>query len=264
MLAGFGGPSVTHYVGLLSDGPAAFAAIVVIAVAARHAPAGPLRAGWSALAIALALYLVGEIIGVSSWLRGHDPFPGPADAFYSSFYPLLMAAALCLIRAAAVRVPWAHLSLDAAIFVVGFGAFFWYLVIQPAASHAEARSPQAGSESRLSRARLRAAADARRTADRRRRQRRRLARAAAAAGRVHRHVSRRPPVVARQDARLLPAWPAPGRGVSVLLLAAGARRARAAAQQCGAGPRAVGHLGAAGALTALRRHARSVPGARCT
>ena len=126
MLAGFGGPSVTHYVGLLSDGPAAFAAIVVIAVAARHAPAGPLRAGWSALAIALALYLVGEIIGVSSWLRGHDPFPGPADAFYSSFYPLLMAAALCLIRAAAVRVPWAHLSLDAAIFVVGFGAFFWY------------------------------------------------------------------------------------------------------------------------------------------
>jgi diguanylate cyclase (GGDEF)-like protein/PAS domain S-box-containing protein len=137
MLAGFGGPSVTHYVGLLSDGPAAFAAIVVIAVAARHAPAGPVRAGWSALAIALALYLVGEIIGVSSWLRGHDPFPGPADAFYSSFYPVLMAAALCLIRAAAVRVPWVHLSLDAAIFVVGFGAFFWYLVIQPAASHAE-------------------------------------------------------------------------------------------------------------------------------
>jgi diguanylate cyclase (GGDEF)-like protein/PAS domain S-box-containing protein len=137
MLAGFGGPSVTHYVGLMSDLPAALAAIVVIAAAACYAAPGPLRAGWSALAIALALYLVGEIIGVSTSLRGHDPFPGPADIFYSSFYPALAAAALCLIRAAAVRVPWAHLSLDAAIFVVGFGAFFWFLVISPAAAHTE-------------------------------------------------------------------------------------------------------------------------------
>ena len=137
MLTGFGGPSVMHYVGLVSDAPAALAAVVVIATTARHAAPGPLRAGWSALAIALALYLVGEIIGVSAWLRGHDPFPGPADVFYASFYPALMAAALCLIRAAAVRVPWAHLSLDAAIFVVGFGAFFWFLVIRPVASHTE-------------------------------------------------------------------------------------------------------------------------------
>jgi diguanylate cyclase (GGDEF)-like protein/PAS domain S-box-containing protein len=137
MVAGFGGPLVTHYVGLMSDAPAALAAIVVIAAAARHAARGPLRAGWSALAIALALYLVGEVIGVSAWLRGHDPFPGPADVFYASFYLVLAAAALCLIRAAAVRVPWAHLSLDAAIFVVGFGAFFWFLVIRPAAAHTE-------------------------------------------------------------------------------------------------------------------------------
>ena len=35
-----------------------------------------------------------------------------------------------------MRVRWAQLSLDATIFVVGFGAFFWFLVVQPAAMHA--------------------------------------------------------------------------------------------------------------------------------
>ena len=34
-------------------------------------------------------------------------------------------------------MPWGRLALDAAIFVVGFGAFFWFLVIRPAAGGAE-------------------------------------------------------------------------------------------------------------------------------
>src|SRR2546429_9661291 len=42
-----------------------------------------------------------------------------------------------MIRAAAVRVPWVQLSLDAAIFTVGFGALFWFLVIHPAAAHVQ-------------------------------------------------------------------------------------------------------------------------------
>ena len=50
---------------------------------------------------------------------------------------MLSLASLFMIRAAAVRVPWIQLSLDATIFVVGFGAFFWFLVIRPAASHAD-------------------------------------------------------------------------------------------------------------------------------
>src|SRR6202030_4647439 len=66
-----------------------------------------------------------------------DPFPGMADICYCAFYPVLAAASMFLIRAAAVRIPWIQLSLDATIFVVGFGAFFWFLVIRPAASHAE-------------------------------------------------------------------------------------------------------------------------------
>src|SRR3989440_843467 len=137
MLTGFGGPQVTHYVGLLSDAPATLASVIIAAATVRYTARGVLRTGWILLAVALALYFVGIAIGTVSWLRGQDPFPGPADIMFCTFYPVLAAAVLFLIRAAAVRVPWIQLSLDATIFVVGFGAFFWFLVIRPAASHAE-------------------------------------------------------------------------------------------------------------------------------
>ena len=137
MLTGFGGPRVTHYVGLISDVPAALASVIIAAATVRHTARGALRTGWICLAVALALYFLGTSIGTVSWLRGHDPFPGPADIMFLAFYPGLAAAVVFLIRAAAVRVPWIQLSLDATIFVVGFGAFFWFLVIRPAALHVE-------------------------------------------------------------------------------------------------------------------------------
>jgi diguanylate cyclase (GGDEF)-like protein/PAS domain S-box-containing protein len=137
MLTGFGGPKVTHYVGLTSWLLAAISAIVVCATTARRSEPGPLRRAWGSLATALALYACGDAIGATSWLFGHDPFPGPADFFYCSFYVALAGAAVYLIRAAAVRVPWVQLSMDATIFAVGFGAFFWFLVIRPATSSAE-------------------------------------------------------------------------------------------------------------------------------
>ncbi|HYM42932.1 MAG TPA: EAL domain-containing protein [Steroidobacteraceae bacterium] len=137
MLAGLGGPKITHYVGLISWLPAAISAIVVCAITARRAEPGPLRRAWGWLAVALGLYACGDVIGATSWLFDHDPFPGPADFFYCSWYVALAAAAVYLIRAAAVRVPWVQLSMDATIFAVGFGAFFWFLVIRPSASSAE-------------------------------------------------------------------------------------------------------------------------------
>jgi diguanylate cyclase (GGDEF)-like protein/PAS domain S-box-containing protein len=133
MVTGFGGPTITHYVGLLWSLPAALAAAVACTATARYAPAGDLRRAWISLACALALYFLGECIGVGSWLRGLDPFPGPADFLYCAFYLALAAAAIFLIRAAAVRVPWVQLSMDATIFAAGFGAFFWFLVLRPAA-----------------------------------------------------------------------------------------------------------------------------------
>jgi diguanylate cyclase (GGDEF)-like protein/PAS domain S-box-containing protein len=137
MLAGFGGERITHYVGLLADSPACFTAVVVAVAAARRMPAGAPRTAWRCLSLALALYFVGTVIGVNSWLHGQDPFPGVADVFYLAFYPAFFAAVGFLIRAAAVRVRWVQLALDAMILVVGFGAFFWFLVIRPAASSTE-------------------------------------------------------------------------------------------------------------------------------
>jgi diguanylate cyclase (GGDEF)-like protein/PAS domain S-box-containing protein len=134
MLCGFGGPTVTHYLGLISDLPAALVSTVIAATTARHSARGALRSAWVALAAAQGLYFIGTAIGVSSWLQGQDPFPGPADIFYCAFYPVLALASLALIRAYAVRVAWVQLTLDATIFVVGFGAFFWFLVIRPVAA----------------------------------------------------------------------------------------------------------------------------------
>jgi diguanylate cyclase (GGDEF)-like protein/PAS domain S-box-containing protein len=137
MLAGFGGPAVTHYVALLSDLPAAIASGVLAATTARQIERGPLRSGWLLLAVALGLYLLGLTIATISWLHHVDPFPGPADVCYCAFDVVLALATISLIRAAAVRVPWVQFSLDGTIFIVGFGAFFWFLVIRPAASATE-------------------------------------------------------------------------------------------------------------------------------
>ena len=137
MLSGGGGPKVIFDVGLFSKMPAEFVSIWFAAATARRMVAGPLRSAWLSLTAALTLYFIGDGIGLVTWLLGSDPFPGPSDVFYCAFYLPLAAAALWLIRAAAVRVPWVQLSLDATIFVVGFGAFFWFLVVQPAAMHAQ-------------------------------------------------------------------------------------------------------------------------------
>ena len=137
MLGGFGGEHVVHYVGLLADSPACLVTVVVCAATAHHLPRGALRSAWRCLTIALALYFVGTVIGVRSWLHGVDPFPGVPDVFYLAFYPAFFAAAAFLIRAAAVRVRWVQFALDALILMVGFGAFFWYLVIRPAGSATE-------------------------------------------------------------------------------------------------------------------------------
>src|SRR5205823_14814209 len=54
MLTGFGGPQVTHYVGLLSDAPATLASVIIAAATVRYTARGVLRTGWILLAVALA------------------------------------------------------------------------------------------------------------------------------------------------------------------------------------------------------------------
>jgi hypothetical protein len=133
MLTGLGGRKVTEWVGLLGDLASSFCSVLFSIAAARRAPRGALRKAWIWLSIALALYFTGSSIDIASWLLDRDPFPGPSDLFCLAFYPAALIAAMYLIRTAAVRVPWVQLSIDATVCVVGFGAFFWFLVIRPAA-----------------------------------------------------------------------------------------------------------------------------------
>ena len=137
MLTGLGGPQVRQYVGLLGDSPACLTAVIIAGATAWRLPRGTLRTAWACLSVAIALYFVGTMIGVVSWLHERDPFPGPADYFFLTFYPFLMLAVGFMIRHAAVRVRWTQFLLDAVIMVAGFGAFFWFLIIRPAESSAE-------------------------------------------------------------------------------------------------------------------------------
>ena len=137
MLTGWGGERVRHYVGLLGDTPACIVALIVTFEATRRMERGTTRTAWRCLSIALALYFVGTMIGVHSWLHDRDPFPGIADGFYLAFYPFFFAAVALMIRAAAVSVRWVQFLLDAVILVAGFGAFFWFLIIRPAAANTD-------------------------------------------------------------------------------------------------------------------------------
>jgi diguanylate cyclase (GGDEF)-like protein/PAS domain S-box-containing protein len=137
MLTGLGGEKVRHYVGLLADSPACFATLIAAIAAARRLEPGPSRTAWRCVATALGFYNIGTWIGVSSWLNGKDPFPGIADFFYLGFYPYLFFAVGLMIRTSAVRIRWSQFLLDAAILVAGFGAFFWFLIIRPAAPSTE-------------------------------------------------------------------------------------------------------------------------------
>ena len=137
MLTGVGGERVRHYVGLLADTPASLIALIVTITTARRLPSGTLRRAWACLATALGVYIIGTMIGVSSWLHGIDPFPGSADYFYLAFFPFFMTAVALMIRAAAVKIRWTPFLLDATVLVAGFGAFFWFLIIRPAASSTE-------------------------------------------------------------------------------------------------------------------------------
>ncbi|MFO1466264.1 MAG: EAL domain-containing protein [Steroidobacteraceae bacterium] len=138
MLTGAGGERFAHYFGLLSDAPANVIAAVLTAIVARHEPRGPVRMAWLLLTGAIALYGVGSAITIASWIQGVEPFPGISDVFFVAFFPVLFASILYFIRGMAGRVPWVQLSMDATILIVGFGAFFWFLVIRPSAAVTQA------------------------------------------------------------------------------------------------------------------------------
>jgi diguanylate cyclase (GGDEF)-like protein/PAS domain S-box-containing protein len=119
---------------LYSDSPASIIASILAGAAARGSSDPAARRTWWLLTAALSSYSVGNLLHATYWLFDVDPFPSLGDVFFVAFYPLVFAAVLTVVRAAAVRVQWARLGLDTAILLLGFGGFFWFFVIAPSAA----------------------------------------------------------------------------------------------------------------------------------
>ncbi len=130
---GDGGPFFEIF-NLYSDSVASIVATILAFVAARNAERKDARQTWWYLAAATGIYTIGNLLNSTYWMFGVDPFPSIGDVFFLGFYPLLFGAVLTVIRAAAVRVQWGRLALDATILMLGFGAFFWFFVIAPTAA----------------------------------------------------------------------------------------------------------------------------------
>ena len=128
-----GGPAFEIFK-LFSDFPASVGSAVLATVAAWRATEPAVKRTWAFLAATMWVYTTGNLLNSTYWLFGIDPFPSVGDVFFLGFYPLLFTAIFIAIRAAAVRVQWGRLALDATILMLGFGAFFWFFVIGPSAS----------------------------------------------------------------------------------------------------------------------------------
>ena len=118
---------------LYSDSVASIGVTILACAAAYGSSDVAARRAWGLLTAALAFYSAGNLLNSTYWLFDVDPFPSVGDAFFMCFYPLVFAAVLTVIRTAAVRVQWLRLGLDTTILLLGFGAFFWFLVIAPTA-----------------------------------------------------------------------------------------------------------------------------------
>ncbi len=119
---------------LYSDSIASVLTAFLAFTAARGSRDAAARRVWLLLGAALASYSVGNLIHSTYWLFDRDPFPSLGEVFFLAFYPLVFAAVLTALRRSATAMPWGRLALDGTILTLGFGAFFWYFVIQPAAA----------------------------------------------------------------------------------------------------------------------------------
>lgn len=120
-------------------GDAAFVPLTLVAIASAHRAArrcradGRIRRAWSLIALALALYLLGDIAQLVYESIGTEPSPSWSDPLYLMFYPLFLAGLLSfpLVRS---RHGGVRLLLDAATIAVGAGSVVWYVVLGPTAT----------------------------------------------------------------------------------------------------------------------------------
>ncbi len=133
-VAGFPSSPALDFYMLMSDWPGAILASLLAVVAARKASQPAARLTWKFTAAALVTYTCGNLVDFYLRVRELTPFPSLADFFYLVFFPVLLTGFVVALRASSLRVSWGRLLLDALILVLGFGTFFWFFVISPAAA----------------------------------------------------------------------------------------------------------------------------------
>src|SRR3954469_19564664 len=109
---------------------------LAILVAVRlHRPERP--AMWYWFAAGQIVWVAGDVIyEYYQYVLEQSPYPSPADAFYLSAYPMLVAGLLLLIRGRR-RHGLAGL-VDAAVVGTGLGLVFWVFVLHPIAADSSA------------------------------------------------------------------------------------------------------------------------------
>ena len=98
----------------------------------RCAPVPALRRFWRLIAAAIAAELIADVI-LSSYDIAYNqpPFPTPADAFFLSYFVLLLLALLSIPVARMTLAARLRMSLDGWTIVLGGGAVVWYFVLGP-------------------------------------------------------------------------------------------------------------------------------------
>jgi len=128
-------PARQQLIGDLAFVPLSVAAIYASARAAARCSGSPrLRQAWWLVALALTLYLAGNLVvllyEVALFLK---PYPSVADALYLCVYPVLLAGLLRFPGRRRIGEQTAELVLDLAIVAIGTSAVFVYGVLGPGA-----------------------------------------------------------------------------------------------------------------------------------
>ncbi|MEU7903377.1 EAL domain-containing protein [Actinoplanes sp. NPDC049118] len=98
---------------------------------------------WYWFAAGLVAWVIGDLVWqYYKYVLHQEPYPSPADYFYLSAYPLILAGMLMLMRDRRRGVRDVAALIDAAVVAVGLGLVFWVFVMHPIASDASASTSE--------------------------------------------------------------------------------------------------------------------------
>lgn len=112
--------------------PAVELAAVAAILAGVHRYQPDVPRAWLLIAGALSVFLIGDTLWAVYAIRGEEPWPSPADAFYLAGYPLLAAGLVISTRRRARRQRDSDALIDAALVTATAGLVLWIYIIEPA------------------------------------------------------------------------------------------------------------------------------------